>query len=120
MNNSLPIACPAFSTTPNDPDKRLRLIATGMAGGVAALSTAIPFASSFEPSERAKAAGRPVEVDIAGIPPGGTRIVEWRGKPVWIGAGRVFKDKPAPTNLEIPPYRFASDTRILIGDDAKA
>ena len=34
------------------------------------------------------------------------------------GAGSVFKNKPAPTNLEIPPYRCASDTRILIGDDA--
>jgi ubiquinol-cytochrome c reductase iron-sulfur subunit len=29
----------------------------------------------------------------------------------------VFKNKPAPTNLEIPPYRFAGDTRILVGDD---
>ena len=36
------------------------------------------------------------------------------------GAGRVFKNKPAPTNLEIPPHRYASDTRILIGDDAAA
>ena len=34
------------------------------------------------------------------------------------GAGRVFRNKPAPTNLEVPPYRYASDSRILIGDDA--
>ena len=34
------------------------------------------------------------------------------------GAGRVFKNKPAPTNLEIPPHRYAGDTRILIGGDA--
>ena len=33
------------------------------------------------------------------------------------GAGRVFKNKPAPTNLEIPPHRYAGDTRILIGED---
>ena len=33
------------------------------------------------------------------------------------GAGRVFKNKSAPTNLEIPPYHFAGDTRILVGDD---
>jgi thiol-disulfide isomerase/thioredoxin len=32
----------------------------------------------------------------------------------------VFKNKPAPTNLEIPPHRYAGDTRILIGDDATA
>ena len=31
-------------------------------------------------------------------------------------AGRVFKNKPAPTNLEIPPHRYLSDTRLLIGD----
>ena len=30
-------------------------------------------------------------------------------------SGRVFKDVPAPTNLPVPPYRFVSDTRILIG-----
>ena len=32
------------------------------------------------------------------------------------GAGRVFKNKPAPTNLEVPPYRYASETRVVIGD----
>jgi ubiquinol-cytochrome c reductase iron-sulfur subunit len=35
-------------------------------------------------------------------------------------AGRVFKDKPAPDNLEVPPYTYLSDTRILIGEDKKA
>ncbi|BBA34058.1 ubiquinol-cytochrome c reductase, iron-sulfur subunit [Methylocaldum marinum] len=30
-------------------------------------------------------------------------------------AGRVYKAVPAPTNLEIPPYHYTSDTRILIG-----
>ena len=207
MNPTLPIACPAFSATPNDADKRRWLIATGVAGGVAAAATAVPFVSSFAPSERAKAAGGPVEVDIADLPPGGTKIVEWRGKPVWVvrrtqamlaaleghdaqlvdplsaqgqqpayaknlaralrpevfvaigicthlgcspgavpagsaspslpadwpggffcpchgstfdGAGRVFRNKPAPTNLEIPPYRFAGPNRILIGDEAQA
>ena len=35
-------------------------------------------------------------------------------------AGRVFKNKPAPDNLEIPPYMYLSDTRLLIGDDKKA
>ena len=42
------------------------------------------FVSTFAPSERAKAAGGPVEVDISDIPPGGARTVEWRGKPVWV------------------------------------
>ena len=205
MNPTLPIACPSTSATPHDPAKRLWLLATGAAGGAAALATAVPFVSSFAPSERAKAAGGPVEVDLSDIPPGGSKTVEWRGKPVWVvrrtpamlaalqghdaqlvdpqsavdqqpeaarnlarairpeifvavgicthlgcspsdapagapnpslpadwpggffcpchgstfdGAGRVFKNKPAPTNLEVPPYRFAGDNRLLIGTDA--
>jgi ubiquinol-cytochrome c reductase iron-sulfur subunit len=31
-------------------------------------------------------------------------------------AGRVFKGVPAPTNLEVPPYRFLSDSRLIIGE----
>lgn len=34
-------------------------------------------------------------------------------------AGRVFKNKPAPDNLVVPPYKYLSDTRLLIGDDSK-
>jgi ubiquinol-cytochrome c reductase iron-sulfur subunit len=34
-------------------------------------------------------------------------------------SGRVFKNVPAPTNLPVPPYRFVSDTRILIGAEAE-
>lgn len=207
MNPTLPITCPSLHATAHDPDKRLWLIAAGAAGGVAALATAVPLVSTLAPSERAKAAGGPVVVDISDIPPGGMKTVEWRGKPVWVvrrtpemlaalqghdaeladpqsakeqqpvyarnaaralkadvfvaigicthlgcspssapqggsnpslpadwpggfycpchgstfdGAGRVFKNKPAPTNLEVPPHRYAGDTQILIGDDAAA
>lgn len=35
-------------------------------------------------------------------------------------AGRVFKNVPAPTNLEVPPYEFASMPTLLIGEDARA
>lgn len=202
MDHTLPLP-----TQPGDPERRLWLVSTGVAGGVAAMAAAVPFVSSFAPSERAKAAGGPVEVDISDIPPGGFKTVEWRGKPVWIvrrtpemlaalqghdaqlldpqsaieqqpayarnaaraihdevfvavgicthlgcsptampqgsanpslpsdwpggffcpchgstfdGAGRVFKNKPAPTNLEIPPHRYASATRLLIGEDNAA
>jgi len=34
-------------------------------------------------------------------------------------AGRVFKDVPAPTNLEVPKYQFLTDTRLVIGEDGK-
>ena len=191
----------------HDPERRLWLLATGVGGGAASIAVAVPFVSTFAPSERAKAAGGPNDVDSADIPPGGSKTVEWRGKPVWVvrrtpemlaalqghdaelvdpqsakhqqpsyarnaaralkaeifvavgicthlgcsptavaagsanpslpadwpegffcpclgstfdGAGRVYKNKPAPTNLEIPPYRFAGDSRLLIGDDAAA
>jgi len=76
------LALPPPSTM--DPERRTWLIATTAAGGVAVAATAIPFVSSLAPSERAKAAGAAVEVDLADIPPGGLKTVEWRGKPVWI------------------------------------
>ncbi|TDP64197.1 ubiquinol-cytochrome c reductase iron-sulfur subunit [Roseateles toxinivorans] len=187
-----------------DPERRVWLLATGAAGGMAVAATAIPFVSSLAPSQRARAQGAAVEVDISDLPPGGSKTVEWRGKPVWImrrtpemlaalpaldgqladpkslreqqpayaqnawrsvkpdifvavgicthlgcspsavpagsanpsvgadwpggffcpchgstfdAAGRVFRNKPAPSNLEIPPHRFASETRLLIGDE---
>jgi ubiquinol-cytochrome c reductase iron-sulfur subunit len=44
----------------------------------------VPFVSTFQPSEKAKAAGAAVEVDISALKPGEKITVEWRGKPVWI------------------------------------
>jgi ubiquinol-cytochrome c reductase iron-sulfur subunit len=198
------LAMSPSATADDDSERRRWLLIAGTAGGAAAMATAVPFVASFAPSERAKAAGGPVEVDISDIPPGGSKTVEWRGKPVWIvrrtpemlavlkghdaelvdplsrqeqqppyaanparairedvfvavgicthlgcsptevpkgsanpsvpadwpggffcpchgstfdGAGRVYKNKPAPTNLEVPPYRFAGQTRVVIGED---
>ena len=56
-------------------------VGVGAAGGIA---TAVPFVSTFAPSERAKAAGAAVEVDISDLPLGEKKTVEWRGQPVWI------------------------------------
>jgi len=193
-----------------DASKRTWLIASGCAGAVGGVATAIPFVSTFQPSERAKAAGAPVEVDIGAMQVGEKITVEWRGRPVWILkrspaqieelakldgqladpeslrnpdeftpkyaqntarsikpevlvvvgicthlgcspidrlqagpqpslpadwqggflcpchgstfdlAGRVFKNKPAPDNLPVPPHKYLSDTRLLIGDDTAA
>ena len=187
-----------------DKGKRRFLIgATGVVGGIGAVASAVPFVMSFFPSERAKAAGAPVEVDIGKLEPGQKIDVEWRGKvcwivsrtpdmlasltkltdkladpgsnqvqqpayaknehrsikaPVWIAvgicthlgcsptfrkdvapadlgadwlggffcpchqskfdlAGRVYKSMPAPLNLVVPPHKYLSDTRVLIGDD---
>ena len=191
-----------------DQDKRRFLVAlTAATGTVGAVGIAVPFINSMLPSERAQAAGAPVEVDISKLQPGELLIVEWRKKPVWIVnrtdknlselssldnkltdlaskgskqpdyaknehrsradkknvlvmvgicthlgcspkhfpdlapagfedgwvggfycpchgstfdlAGRVYKGAPAPSNLEIPKYKFLSDTTILIGDDSE-
>ena len=73
-----------MSNSTVDASKRTWLIASGCAGAVGAGFVAVPFVSSFQPSERAKAAGAPVEVDISALRPGEKMTVEWRGKPVWI------------------------------------
>lgn len=191
-----------------DSSRRGLLVATCAAGGVVGLGATGALVSTFQPSERAKAAGAPVEVDISTLQPGEMRTVEWRGKPVWIlkrtpemveslkktegavadpksertpdmltpeyarnqyrsikpeilvavgicshlgcspsskfqtgaqpslpddwaggflcpchgstfdMAGRVFKNKPAPDNLEVPRHMFVGD-KIIVGKDEK-
>ena len=68
-----------------DQNKRRFLTNTTVAvGAVGAGFVAVPFLSSWAPSERAKTAGAPVEVDISKLEEGRLVTVEWRGKPVWI------------------------------------
>lgn len=185
-----------------DCGRRRLVLATATVGGVTGIVAAVPFVASMLPSERAKSAGAPVEVDISKLAPGQMITVEWRGKPVWIInrtkdmldalktvdskvsdpnsdkpmqpeycknetrsikpeifvavgicthlgcsptekfkigaesgieadwpggflcpchgstfdlAGRVYKNKPAPDNLEVPAHNYLSDTKIVIG-----
>ena len=186
-----------------DPERRTWLLATGAMGAVATAVVAVPFVSSFAPSERARAMGAAVTMDPAGVVPGEVRTVEWRGQPVWVMrrtpgmlasldgmqdladpssekkqqpdyatntyrsikpelfvtvgicthlgcspvtlnqgtsnpsvpadwkggffcpchgstfdfAGRVFRNKPAPTNLVVPPHKYLADGTLLIGED---
>jgi len=74
----------ANQTSRVDLDKRNFLIATSAVGALGCAAVAVPFIKSMTPSERAKAAGAPVEVDISKIEPGKMITAEWRGKPVWI------------------------------------
>lgn len=67
-----------------DRTRRTLIVATSIAGGAASVGAAVPFVVSMWPSERAKAAGAPVEVDISRMEPGDLKVVEWRGKPVWV------------------------------------
>jgi ubiquinol-cytochrome c reductase iron-sulfur subunit len=194
-----------------DSGRRGLLVATCAAGGAVGLATTGALVSTFQPSERAKAGGAPVEADISDLKPGEMKTFEWRGKPVWVLkrtpemmaslaksegevadplsdkpfqmeipeycknqsrsraehkdvlvtvgicshlgcspsakfaagaqpslpdnwpggflcpchgstfdlAGRVFKNKPAPMNLDVPRHMYLSDTKILIGRDEK-
>src|SRR5262245_38597905 len=69
---------------PIDGDRRSALIATCVVGGAGTVAAATPFVLSFQPSERAKAAGAPVQADIGSIAPGEMKTFEWQGKPVWV------------------------------------
>jgi ubiquinol-cytochrome c reductase iron-sulfur subunit len=187
--------------------RRFLLTATSVVGGIGVVGVVVPFLASMAPSQRAKAAGAPVEVDISRVEPGMMLTAEWRGKPIWVVnrtkammdrlpknaplladpqsdnskqpdscknearsvkehanflvavgvcthlgcsptfrkevapadlgpewpggffcpchgskfdmAARVFKGVPAPLNLEVPPYKYLSDTRLLIGEESK-
>jgi len=90
--------------------RRNIIVASATAGGVAAVATAIPFAASMLPSERAKAMGAPIEADISALQPGELQILEWRGKPVWVlkrskeMIDAIKKSEPnvADPNSEVP------------------
>lgn len=193
-----------MSSTADDVNPGRRRLLTYAATGVGVIGVAYaitPFLKYWWPSERAQAAGAPVEADISKLEPGQRMTVEWRGRPVWVVnrtlqmlaalptlndqlrdpnsddskqpafakninrslkpeflvmlgvcthlgcsptfrpevapadlgpewkggffcpchgskfdlAGRVYKGVPAPLNMEVPPYQFLSDTRVLVG-----
>ncbi|MBD3775510.1 MAG: ubiquinol-cytochrome c reductase iron-sulfur subunit [Thiotrichales bacterium] len=66
--------------------KRRKILtgATGVVGAAGATFLAVPFVSSWQPSEKAKAAGAPVDIDLQALQPGQMLTVSWRGKPVWV------------------------------------
>src|SRR5262245_42177471 len=67
-----------------DPARRNWVMITCGVGAVGGVATAVPFVASFTPSERAKAAGAPVQAGIGDLKPGEKSVFEWRGKPVWV------------------------------------
>jgi ubiquinol-cytochrome c reductase iron-sulfur subunit len=67
-----------------DKTRRNLVVANLVVGGAASIGAAVPFVTSMWPSERAKAAGAPIEVDLSRIAPGEMHIFEWRGRPVWV------------------------------------
>ncbi|WP_274572667.1 ubiquinol-cytochrome c reductase iron-sulfur subunit [Neisseria leonii] len=68
----------------NQGRRRFLTLATAGAGGLAAAGTAVPLVASWFPSEKAKAAGASIEIDISKIESGQMLTAEWRGKPIWV------------------------------------
>lgn len=98
-----------------DAKRRNLIVATAVVGGAAGAGAAVPFVASWFPSERAKAAGAPIEVDTTKLAPNELGIFEWRGKPVWVfkrskamlESIRESDPKVADPNSEVPqqpPY----------------
>jgi ubiquinol-cytochrome c reductase iron-sulfur subunit len=100
-----------------DLGRRRFLTATAtVVGGVGVAFVAVPFLSSWSPSERAQAAGAPVEADVSKLEEGALMTVEWRGRPVWLlkRSQRMLDDLPGlkdqlrdPDSAEVeqqPPY----------------
>lgn len=82
MSTKEQIAIDATSVNLNR--RRVLTAATGVVGAAGATFLAVPFVGSWQPSEKAKAAGAPVDADISQLQPGQMLTVSWRGKPVWI------------------------------------
>jgi ubiquinol-cytochrome c reductase iron-sulfur subunit len=115
-----------------DTTRRNLIVATAAVGGAAGAGAAVPFVASWFPSERAKAAGAPIEIDISTLTPGELGIYEWRGKPVWVfrrdkgmlESIRKDNSKVADPNSEIPqqpPYAkneyraIKEDIMVVVG-----
>jgi ubiquinol-cytochrome c reductase iron-sulfur subunit len=64
--------------------RRMLTAATSVVGAIGTGFVVYPFLAAWAPSEKAKAAGAPVEADISKLEPGQMMTVKWRGKPVWI------------------------------------
>ena len=68
----------------NTTRRRFLTAATSVVGAAGAVGVAVPFVGSWNPSAKAKAAGAPVKFDISKLEPGEMKVVEWRGKPVYV------------------------------------
>ena len=80
----------------NQGRRRFLTLATAGAGAVATAGVAVPFLASFSPSEKAKAAGAPVELDISKVEAGQMMTAEWQGKPIWVLNRTEAQQKEVP------------------------
>jgi ubiquinol-cytochrome c reductase iron-sulfur subunit len=64
--------------------RKFLIAATAGTGAVGAILTAVPFLASWKPSESARAAGLPTEVDLSRIEPGQMATFFWRKQPIYV------------------------------------
>lgn len=115
------LATPA--TVPPSASRRIALlIVTYATFLVGAAITLIPFGKSFVPSRRAVAVGAPVDVDVGDLQPGELRIVQWRGKPVWIvrRSQAMIESLAEVTDLLADPDSRQSDQPDYASNPARA
>ena len=83
--NDQPEHEPECSEEQIDKERRRFLLSSAcVLGGIGAVCSIIPLASSWLPSAKIKAATGPVQVDLSAMEDGMQKIIEWQGKPVWI------------------------------------
>ena len=79
------LGTPVDNDAPPDAGRRSFLtMATVATGAVGAVFAAVPFVASWSPSERARALGAPVELDVSKIEPGQMVTVTWRKKAIYV------------------------------------
>ncbi len=64
--------------------RKFLIAATVGTGAVGAILTAVPFVASWKPSESARAAGLPTEVDLTKIEPGQMAVFVWRKQQIYV------------------------------------
>lgn len=68
----------------NTKRRRFLTLATSVVGAGGAVGVAVPFLASMAPSERAKALGAPVSINVGNLEDGQMMTASWRGRPIWV------------------------------------
>lgn len=98
----------------NTTRRRFLTAATSVVGAAGVVGVAVPFVGSWNPSAKAKAAGAPVKFDVSKLEPGEMKVVEWRGKPVYV----VRRTEQQLAELEIQNDRLKDPQSEISGQPA--
>jgi ubiquinol-cytochrome c reductase iron-sulfur subunit len=108
----------------NSGRRKFLTAATSAVGAAGAVGILTPFVGSWNPSAKAKAAGAPVKFDFSKLEPGEMKVVEWRGKPVYVvnRTPSQVEDLPKLNDQLKDPDSAAPDTKqpAYITGDSRA